>query len=229
MFRIGSKSFLINFRTSCRTVIVDGSFLSLRYTDNVRSVCKHRRSLQKLIRQALSHIWDYFAYLTIQWERVSEYAHFQITEGEYCQLDFLWKNFTAFFPVALQSASNIFLDSMQTLQSCQQMKGVLGGVILYHNKLELTQIFGLSAIINIFLQGRRYSTVARHNQKSSPHWSLSNQNDRRKYHCRFSHSNRCAIDRCFHSNQRVSKAKLSLTASSIDNKSERQLGCTVSI
>lgn len=33
-----------------------------------------------------------------------------------------------------KSASSIFLESMQTLQSCQQTKGILGGVILYHNK-----------------------------------------------------------------------------------------------
>lgn len=33
-----------------------------------------------------------------------------------------------------KSASNIFLDAMQTLQSCQQTKGVLGGSILFHNK-----------------------------------------------------------------------------------------------
>ncbi|KAJ6649366.1 Hermansky-Pudlak syndrome 4 protein [Pseudolycoriella hygida] len=39
-----------------------------------------------------------------------------------------------------KSASNIFLDSMQTLQSCQQMKGVLGGVIFYHNKVVATQL-----------------------------------------------------------------------------------------
>lgn len=36
--------------------------------------------------------------------------------------------------VFLQSASNIFLDAMQTLQSCQQTKGVLGGSLLFHNK-----------------------------------------------------------------------------------------------
>ncbi|KAG4074157.1 hypothetical protein HA402_014362 [Bradysia odoriphaga] len=39
-----------------------------------------------------------------------------------------------------KSASNIFLDSMQTLQSCQQMKGVLGGAIFYNNKVVATQL-----------------------------------------------------------------------------------------
>lgn len=33
-----------------------------------------------------------------------------------------------------KSASNIFLDAMHTLQSCQQTKGILGGTILFHNK-----------------------------------------------------------------------------------------------
>lgn len=39
-----------------------------------------------------------------------------------------------------QSASNIFLDAMHTLQSCQQSKGVLGGSILFHNKIIATQL-----------------------------------------------------------------------------------------
>lgn len=33
-----------------------------------------------------------------------------------------------------KTASNIFLEAIQTLQCCQQTKGVLGGAILYHNK-----------------------------------------------------------------------------------------------
>ncbi|GAB0086505.1 Intu_longin_3 domain-containing protein [Sergentomyia squamirostris] len=38
------------------------------------------------------------------------------------------------------SASNIFLEAMQTLQSCQQTRGVLGGLILYHSKIIATQL-----------------------------------------------------------------------------------------
>ncbi|XP_055916934.1 uncharacterized protein LOC129949471 [Eupeodes corollae] len=37
-------------------------------------------------------------------------------------------------------ASNIFLDAMHTLQNCQQTKGVLGGAILYHNKIVVSQL-----------------------------------------------------------------------------------------
>lgn len=33
-----------------------------------------------------------------------------------------------------KTASHIYLEAIQTLQSCQQTKGVLGGAILYHNK-----------------------------------------------------------------------------------------------
>lgn len=39
-----------------------------------------------------------------------------------------------------KSASNIFLDAMHTLQSCQQTKGILGGAILFHNKVLATQL-----------------------------------------------------------------------------------------
>lgn len=34
-----------------------------------------------------------------------------------------------------KSAANIYLDTVQILQSCQQKSGVLGGQILYHNKV----------------------------------------------------------------------------------------------
>lgn len=37
-------------------------------------------------------------------------------------------------------ANNIFLDAMHTLQNCQQTKGVLGGAILYHNKIVASQL-----------------------------------------------------------------------------------------
>ncbi|XP_055373006.1 uncharacterized protein LOC129606620 isoform X3 [Condylostylus longicornis] len=39
-----------------------------------------------------------------------------------------------------KSGSNIFLDAIQTLQSCQQRNGVLGGALLYHNKIVATQL-----------------------------------------------------------------------------------------
>lgn len=39
-----------------------------------------------------------------------------------------------------KSSSNIFLEAIQTLQSCQQTKGVLGGTILYHNKVVASQL-----------------------------------------------------------------------------------------
>ncbi|XP_055838815.1 uncharacterized protein LOC129906876 isoform X4 [Episyrphus balteatus] len=37
-------------------------------------------------------------------------------------------------------ASNIYLDAVHTLQNCQQTKGVLGGAILYHNKIVASQL-----------------------------------------------------------------------------------------
>lgn len=33
-----------------------------------------------------------------------------------------------------QSATNIFLESMQVLEHCQRIDGVLGGTVLYNNK-----------------------------------------------------------------------------------------------
>ncbi|KAL9921385.1 Hermansky-Pudlak syndrome 4 protein isoform 1-T1 [Glossina fuscipes fuscipes] len=39
-----------------------------------------------------------------------------------------------------KTASNIFLEAIQILQCCQQTKGVLGGAILYHNKIVATQL-----------------------------------------------------------------------------------------
>ncbi|KAH8277692.1 hypothetical protein KR018_003706, partial [Drosophila ironensis] len=39
-----------------------------------------------------------------------------------------------------KTASHIFLEAIQTLQSCQQIKGVLGGAILYHNKVVASQL-----------------------------------------------------------------------------------------
>jgi Hermansky-Pudlak syndrome 4 protein len=39
-----------------------------------------------------------------------------------------------------KSASNVFLNAIQILQSCQQKKGVLGGAILYHNKTIASQL-----------------------------------------------------------------------------------------
>lgn len=42
--------------------------------------------------------------------------------------------------ISRSSAGNIFLDAIETLQSCQQHKGILGGAILYHNKVVATQL-----------------------------------------------------------------------------------------
>ncbi|XP_058979684.1 uncharacterized protein LOC131802923 isoform X2 [Musca domestica] len=39
-----------------------------------------------------------------------------------------------------KTASNIFLEAIQTLQCCQETKGVLGGAILYHNKVVASQL-----------------------------------------------------------------------------------------
>nr|NP_611246.1 Hermansky-Pudlak syndrome 4, isoform A [Drosophila melanogaster]AAF57814.1 Hermansky-Pudlak syndrome 4, isoform A [Drosophila melanogaster] len=39
-----------------------------------------------------------------------------------------------------KTASHIFLEAIQTLQSCQQTKGILGGAILYHNKVVASQL-----------------------------------------------------------------------------------------
>ncbi|KAF5286693.1 hypothetical protein FQA39_LY16176 [Lamprigera yunnana] len=38
-----------------------------------------------------------------------------------------------------KSASHVFLEAIQLLESCQQMNNVLGGTILYHNKVVATQ------------------------------------------------------------------------------------------
>ncbi|KAF5278861.1 hypothetical protein FQR65_LT03550 [Abscondita terminalis] len=39
-----------------------------------------------------------------------------------------------------KSASHVFLEAMQLLESCQQINAVLGGTILYHNKVVATQL-----------------------------------------------------------------------------------------
>ncbi|XP_039955865.1 uncharacterized protein LOC120771752 isoform X2 [Bactrocera tryoni] len=39
-----------------------------------------------------------------------------------------------------KTASNIFLDAIQTLQCCQQTTGILGGAVLYHNKVVASQL-----------------------------------------------------------------------------------------
>ncbi|XP_032307153.1 uncharacterized protein LOC6494527 isoform X2 [Drosophila ananassae] len=39
-----------------------------------------------------------------------------------------------------KTASHVFLEAIQTLQSCQQTKGILGGAILYHNKVVASQL-----------------------------------------------------------------------------------------
>ncbi|XP_067213318.1 uncharacterized protein HPS4 isoform X2 [Linepithema humile] len=39
-----------------------------------------------------------------------------------------------------KSASNIFLESMQVLQHCQEINGVLGGALFYNNKVVSTQL-----------------------------------------------------------------------------------------
>ncbi|XP_030386956.1 uncharacterized protein LOC115633652 isoform X2 [Scaptodrosophila lebanonensis] len=39
-----------------------------------------------------------------------------------------------------KTASHIFLEAIQTLQCCQQTKGILGGAILYHNKVVASQL-----------------------------------------------------------------------------------------
>lgn len=55
-----------------------------------------------------------------------------------------------------KSASNLYLETNQILQSFQQIKGVLGGTILYHNKVvasqlsdNLTKIFTLSDLYRL--------------------------------------------------------------------------------
>ncbi|XP_064551970.1 uncharacterized protein HPS4 isoform X1 [Drosophila montana] len=39
-----------------------------------------------------------------------------------------------------KTASHIYLEAIQTLQSCQQTRGILGGAILYHNKVVASQL-----------------------------------------------------------------------------------------
>ncbi|XP_037944619.1 uncharacterized protein LOC119678611 isoform X1 [Teleopsis dalmanni] len=78
------------------------------------------------------------------------------TQGQYKNLsDKLYHIFETYLPVLQyngnifqnipklrmpKTASNIFLDAIQTLQCCQQTKGILGGSILYHNKVVATQL-----------------------------------------------------------------------------------------
>ncbi|XP_067010948.2 BLOC-3 complex member HPS4 isoform X2 [Anabrus simplex] len=39
-----------------------------------------------------------------------------------------------------KSASNVYLEALQILQCCQEKGGVLGGIVLYHNKVVATQL-----------------------------------------------------------------------------------------
>ncbi|XP_026467279.1 uncharacterized protein LOC113370807 [Ctenocephalides felis] len=53
-----------------------------------------------------------------------------------------WSNVFQNVPVIRlpKSGSNVFLEAMHTLQFCQHRNNVLGGVILYHNKVVATQL-----------------------------------------------------------------------------------------
>ncbi|XP_037917934.1 uncharacterized protein LOC119655874 isoform X3 [Hermetia illucens] len=107
------------------------------------SLLEHRAelltSLVKLFHRDIQTIHDQFS-INGQYKNLSEKLY-HIFET---YLPILQYNGNVFQNVPTlrlpKSASNIFLDAIQTLQSCQQSKGVLGGTILYHNKVVATQL-----------------------------------------------------------------------------------------
>lgn len=58
-----------------------------------------------------------------------------------------------------KSASNVYLDTMQVLESCQQEAGVLGGQIMYHNKVIASQFTGELAKLFVISDPLRLKTV----------------------------------------------------------------------
>ncbi|KAH8376137.1 hypothetical protein KR200_001841 [Drosophila serrata] len=59
-----------------------------------------------------------------------------------------------------KTASHIFLEAIQTLQSCQQTKGILGGAILYHNKVVASQLSDMVTKQLVLTDPRHIRTAA---------------------------------------------------------------------
>ncbi|XP_065093601.1 uncharacterized protein HPS4 [Ochlerotatus camptorhynchus] len=115
-----------------------------------------------------------FLYILIQMyhcDIVSIYEKFISTEHEKQFVDKMFSIMESYLPLLQfngnifqnvsslkipKSASNLYLETNQILQSFQQTKGVLGGTILYHNKVvasqlsdNLTKIFTLSDLYRL--------------------------------------------------------------------------------
>ncbi|XP_061399895.1 uncharacterized protein LOC133335605 [Musca vetustissima] len=96
-------------------------------------------ALVKFYHRGLQLIYDQFA-LQSQYKNLSEKLY-HIFET---YLPILQYNGNVFQNIPRlripKTASNIFLEAIQTLQCCQETKGVLGGAILYHNKVVASQL-----------------------------------------------------------------------------------------
>lgn len=96
-------------------------------------------SLVKFFHRDLQSLFDQFAQQA-QYKNLSEKLY-HIFET---YLPILQRNGHIFQNVPKlrmpKTASNIFLDAIQTLQCCQQTKGILGGAVLYHNKVVASQL-----------------------------------------------------------------------------------------
>ncbi|XP_059614070.1 uncharacterized protein LOC132260112 [Phlebotomus argentipes] len=123
-----------------------GRFLLAIGTDrNVSdSILEHRAkmltSLVKLFHRDLENIFDQCMNLSGQYRNFCTKLYY-IMETYISAIQYHGNIFQNVPTLRLPtSASNIFLDAMQTLQCCQQSKGVLGGAILYENKIIATQL-----------------------------------------------------------------------------------------
>ncbi|XP_073846404.1 Hermansky-Pudlak syndrome 4 protein isoform X2 [Musca autumnalis] len=96
-------------------------------------------SLVKFYHRDLQLIYDQFA-LQSQYKNLSEKLY-HIFETYLPILQYNGNVFQNIPKLRIpKTASNIFLEAIQTLQSCQETKGVLGGAILYHNKVVASQL-----------------------------------------------------------------------------------------
>uniref|UniRef100_A0A1B0D979 CCZ1/INTU/HSP4 first Longin domain-containing protein n=1 Tax=Phlebotomus papatasi TaxID=29031 RepID=A0A1B0D979_PHLPP len=123
-----------------------GRFLLAIGTDrNVSdSILEHRAklltSLVKLFHRDLQNIFDQCMSVSGQYRNFCTKLYY-ILETYISTIQYNGNIFQNVPTLKLPtSASNIFLDAMQTLQCCQQSKGVLGGAILYQNKIIATQL-----------------------------------------------------------------------------------------
>lgn len=109
-----------------------------------RSALEHRAnllySLVKLYHNNIQTIFDHFS-ANNQYKNLSEKLY-HIFET---YLPILQYNGNIFQNMPISKlpncANNIFLDAMHTLQSCQRIVGVLGGAILFNNKIVATQLY----------------------------------------------------------------------------------------